>query len=142
MKISCFRKLKDKTTSESDGRSANSSFMNHRNHSELLDLCRRSTPKIVLHRLPPSMIMRYRNKSIDSGICSQQLATPCDDTLDPNSTHLERLLSIQTPPPEPSLVSGTSTSTQNSYPGDSFTPRLLRSSSKREYAPRYKFHKK
>lgn len=87
--------------------------------------------------------MRYRNKSTDSGIYSQELATSCDDTLDINSsTHLERLLSIQTPPPEPNLVSSTSTSTQNSYPSDSFTPRLRKSSSKREYTPRYKFHKK
>lgn len=104
-------------------------------------------PKILLHRLSPSMIMRYKNRSVGSGICLQQLTTPYDDMLDTNpSVHLERLLSIQTPPPEPNLVSSTPISIRNSYPSDSFTPRLHRSSSKREISPkctpRRKFFKK
>ncbi|CAL1675593.1 unnamed protein product [Lasius platythorax] len=124
------RKLKDKTLSESDNdRNANSSFnISHSSSSELSDLCRRSTPKIILHRLSPSMIMRYKkDRSVDS------------DT-DP-SVHLERLLSIQTPPPEPNIVSSTPISTQKSYPSDSFTPRLRKSSSEREISPEYKRRK-
>ncbi|XP_070167950.1 condensin-2 complex subunit D3 [Polyergus mexicanus] len=143
------QKLKDKAVSENDNsRSANSSFIiNHKDNSELLNLCRRSMPKILLHRLSPSMIMRYKNRSVDSGICLQQLATPYDDTLVANpSAHLERLLSIQTPPPEPNLISSTPISIRNSYPNDSFTPRLHRSSSEREISPEYtsrrKFFKK
>ncbi|XP_072749565.1 condensin-2 complex subunit D3 [Anoplolepis gracilipes] len=139
------RKLKDKVVSESnDSRNGNASFIvNHRSDSELLDLCKRSMPKVLLHRLSPSMIMHYKNKSEDSGICSQQLAISYSDTLVTNSsTHLERLLSIQTPPPEPNLISSANTSTPNSCPSSSFTPRLRRSSSEREISPEYTSRRK
>lgn len=87
--------------------------------------------------------MHYKNRSIDSDICLQQLTTPYDDTLVTNpSTHLERFLSIQTPPPEPNFVSSTPISIRNSYPRDSFTPRLHRSSSEREISPEYTSRRK
>ncbi|XP_029174189.1 condensin-2 complex subunit D3-like [Nylanderia fulva] len=127
------RKLRDKTVSESDNdRNANSSFnISHSDNSKLVDLCKQSTPKIILHRLSPSTIMHYKDRdrqerrSVDSDINSM--------------IYLDRL-SIQTPPPEPNLVSSTPVSIKKSYSRDSSTPRLHRSSNEREL-PEFKRRK-
>lgn len=58
--IQCFRKLKEKSISESyDATNTVSPIIN--NKDSLLEMCKQTTPKVLLHRLTPSTILNQKN---------------------------------------------------------------------------------
>lgn len=110
----CFRRLKDKVNAENDdGKSVSSSSSASRKDS-LAEICKQ-TPQVLLHRISPSTISRYKsNESIDSGNCLQIMSSyDASPIITSPSARLERELLIQTPPPEPSLSTSTPKSTRN-----------------------------
>ncbi|XP_011689706.1 PREDICTED: condensin-2 complex subunit D3-like [Wasmannia auropunctata] len=130
------RRLRDKINSESDdGKSINSSPSV--SHKDMQAQAKQAVPRVLLRRISSSMISRYKsNESLNSDNCLQ--TTPSYDALI-KSPQLERLLLIQTPPPEPNFCTSTPISSRNSRPSsrasDSSARGKKRSSSEREISP-------
>ncbi|KYN01400.1 PREDICTED: condensin-2 complex subunit D3-like [Cyphomyrmex costatus] len=106
------RRLKDKINSENNGESSSSA--NIGNNDSLIGTCKRATPRVLLHRISPSLLTSSYDKLIASPV------------------HLERLL-LQTPPPEPSFITSTPTLTQNLNSSDFLTSR--KRSNEQEISP-------
>ncbi|XP_071564206.1 condensin-2 complex subunit D3 isoform X1 [Temnothorax nylanderi] len=114
------RRLKDKIISENDDGKSSSSSPNV-SHKELAEICKQTTPRVLLHRISRSTISCCKsNESVESGNRSQ-IASSYDALIKGSSVHPERSLLIQTPPPEPSFGTSTPILTQNldSYSNES-----------------------
>lgn len=126
-----------------DGKSINSSPSVSQKDS-LIEICKQTTPRILLHRISCSTTPRKSNESVDSGNCLQ-ITSSYDSLIESPSMHPERSLLIQTPPPEPSFGTSTPILTRNlnSYSSDfsARRERVKRSSSEREISPDTPRHK-
>lgn len=133
--MQCFRRLKDKINSEHDDSISPSSNVSHKDL--LVEMCKQTTPRVLLHRISSSTISRYKStESLNSDTCLR-ITSPYDALIKSPSVHLERLL-IQTPPPEPNICTSTPISRKlNSYSNESPTreARVKRPSRKREMSP-------
>lgn len=125
----------------SDGKSINSSpSVSQKNL--LVEMCKQTTPRVLLHRISCLTTSRKSNEAIDSGNCLQ-ITSSYDALIESPSMYPERSLLIQTPPPEPSFGTSTPISTRNSYSSD-FSARggrVKRPSSEREISPDIPRHK-
>ncbi|XP_011881750.1 PREDICTED: condensin-2 complex subunit D3-like [Vollenhovia emeryi] len=112
------RRLKDKINSESDNVESVKSSPRVRHKDLLVKKCEQMIPRVILHRIS-SLTPHYEsNESADPDNCPQ-ITSSYDALIKDPSVHPERSLLIQTPPPEPSLVTSTPISTRNLNSSDS-----------------------
>jgi len=127
----------------SDGKNINSS-LSVSQKDLLVEMCKQTTPRVLLHRISYSTTSRKSNEAMDSGNCLQ-ITQSYDALIESPSMHPERSLLIQTPPPEPSFGTSTPISTRklNSCSSDFSArgKRMKRPSSEREISPVIPRHK-
>ncbi|XP_025990502.1 condensin-2 complex subunit D3 isoform X2 [Solenopsis invicta] len=100
------RKLRDKINFENDDNRSISLSPTACDRDSLAEICKRTTPRVLLQRVSTSTISRYKsNESIVSDNCLQ--IAPSYMLIESPLVHPERTLLIQTPPPEPSFSTST-----------------------------------
>jgi hypothetical protein len=114
-----YRKLKDKSILESDDNTniISSSIVNVNDKDSLQELCKRLTPRVLLHRLSPLMLSNKNVRSVQNdrmiNSSNHVQITSYDMFIKNPSVRLERLLLTPTPSPEPNSDINTPVSTRN-----------------------------